>query len=133
MKNMETKVVGMIVLAGVIIQILLGFFGGVKSLGSIGSSLTDPVTLIHVVIGISGLGITLFMTNKALKVAATPITKYVMIIASIVILGQVASGSMLLTGMSNLVVSHVMIAYLIVALLVGHAAYAMYYAKSQKN
>ena len=73
------------------------------------------------------------MTNKALKVAATPITKYVMIIASIVILGQVATGSMLLTGMSNLVVSHVMSAYLIVALLVGHAAYAMYYAKSQKN
>ena len=45
MKNMETKVVGMIVLAGVIIQILLGFFGGVKSLGSIGSVSYTHLTL----------------------------------------------------------------------------------------
>jgi len=124
---METRVIGMIVLAGVIVQILLGFFGGVKP------SMTDPMTLIHAVIGISGLGITLFMTNKALKVAATPITKYVMIVASIVVLGQVATGSMLLTGMSTRVTDHAMSAYLIVALLVGHAAYAMYYTKKQKQ
>ena len=49
---METRVVGMIVLAGVIVQILLGLYGGVKP------SMTNPMTLLHIVIGISGLGIT---------------------------------------------------------------------------
>ena len=95
--------------------------------------MTDPITLLHSVIGISGFGIILFMTNKALKVAATPVTKYVMIVASIVVLGQVVTGSMLLTGMTTRASDHAMSAYLIVVLLVGHAAYAMYYAKSQKN
>ena len=117
----------MIVLAGVIVQILLGLYGGVKP------SMTNPMTLLHIVIGISGLGITLFMTNKALKVAATPITKYVMIVASIVVLGQVATGSMLLTGMSTRVNDHAISAYIIVVLLVGHAAYAMYWQKKQSQ
>ena len=73
------------------------------------------------------------MTNKALKVAATPITKYVMIVASIVVLSQVGTGYMLLTGMSNRPMDHAMSAYLIVALLVGHAAYAMYWQKKQQS
>ena len=124
---METRVIGMIVLAGVIVQILLGLYGGVKP------SMTDPITLLHIVIGISGLGITLFMTNKALKVAATPITKYVMIVTSIVVLSQVGTGYMLLTGMSNRPMDHAMSAYLIVVLLVGHAAYAMYRKKKQES
>lgn len=124
---METRVIGMIVLAGVIVQILMGFLGFVKP------SMMDPITLLHAVIGISGLGTVLFMTNKSLKVAATPVTKYVMIVGSIVVLSQVATGLMLLTGMTIRTMDHALNAYLIVTLFVGHAAYAMYWQKKQQS
>ena len=124
---METRVIGMIILAGVVVQLILGF------LGLVTSAMLNPVTIAHVVIGVGGFGATLFMTNKALKVSTTPITKYVMIIASLVILGQLTTGYMLLAGMSNLITSHAMSAWLILALFVGHAGYAMYYAKKQKQ
>ena len=117
----------MIILAGVVVQLILGFSGLVTP------AMMDPVTIAHVVIGVGGFGVTIFMTNKALKVSTTPITKYVMIIASLVILGQLATGYMLLAGMGNLLISHTMSAWLILALFVGHAGYAMYYAKKQKQ
>ena len=124
---METRVIGMIIMAGVIVQIALG------ELDLVTPSMTDPITLIHGAVGVTGLGLTLFMTNRALKVAATPITKYVMIIASVLELGQVATGGMLLTGMSTRVSDHAMTAYVIVFLLVGHVVYAINYAKKQKQ
>ena len=124
---METRVIGMIVLAGVVVQLILGHMGLVTPV------MMNPVTIAHVVIGVGGFGATIFMTNKALKVSTTPITKYVMIIASVVILGQLATGYMLLAGMGNLIISHSMSAWLILALFVGHAGYAMYYAKKQKQ
>lgn len=124
---METRVIGMIVLAGVVVQLILGHMDLVTPV------MMNPVTIAHVVIGVGGFGATLFMTNKALKVSTTPITKYVMIIASVVILGQLATGYMLLAGMGNLIISHSMSAWLILALFVGHAGYAMYYAKKQKQ
>ena len=117
----------MIIMAGVIVQIALG------ELDLVTPSMTDPITLIHGAVGVTGLGLTLFMTNRALKVAATPITKYVMIIASVLVLGQVATGGMLLTGMSTRVSDHAMTAYVIVFLLVGHVVYAINYAKKQKQ
>ena len=124
---METRVIGMIIMAGVIVQIALG------ELDLVTPTMTDPITLIHGAVGVTGLGLTLFMTNRALKVAATPITKYVMIIASVLVLGQVATGGMLLTGMSTRVSDHAMTAYVIVFLLVGHVVYAINYAKKQKQ
>jgi hypothetical protein len=124
---METRVIGMIVLAGVVVQLILGHMDLVTPV------MMNPVTIAHVVIGVGGFGATIFMTNKALKVSTTPITKYVMIIASVVILGQLATGYMLLAGMGNLIISHSMSAWLILALFVGHAGYAMYYAKKQKQ
>ena len=124
---METRVIGMIVLAGVVVQLILGHMDLVTP------AMMNPVTIAHVVIGVGGFGATIFMTNKALKVSTTPITKYVMIIASVVILGQLATGYMLLAGMGNLIISHSMSAWLILALFVGHAGYAMYYAKKQKQ
>jgi len=124
---METRVIGMIVLAGVVVQLILGHMNLVTP------AMMNPVTIAHVVIGVGGFGATIFMTNKALKVSTTPITKYVMIIASVVILGQLATGYMLLAGMGNLIISHSMSAWLILALFVGHAGYAMYYAKKQKQ
>ena len=117
----------MIILAGVVVQLILGFAGLVTPV------MMAPITIAHVVIGVGGFGATLFMTNKALKVSTTPITKYVMVIASLVILGQLATGYMLLAGMGNLLISHTMSAWLILALFVGHAGYAMYYAKKQKQ
>ena len=72
---METRVIGMIIMAGVIVQIILG------ELDLLSPSMTDPITLIHGAIGISGLGLTLFMTNRALKISQTPITKYVMTVS----------------------------------------------------
>ena len=124
---METRIIGMIILAGVVVQLILGFSGLVTPV------MMAPITIVHVVIGVGGFGATLFMTNKALKVSTTPITKYVMVIASLVILGQLATGYMLLAGMGNLLISHTMSAWLILALFVGHAGYAMYYAKKQKQ
>ena len=123
---METRIIGMIILAGLVVQLIIGFSGLATP------AMMDPGTVAHVVIGVGGFGATIFMTNKALKVSATPITKYVMIIASLVILGQLSTGYMLLAGMGNLLISHVMSAWLILALFVGHAGYAMYYAKKQK-
>ena len=119
----------MIIMAGVIVQIVLGEL----NLLTPELSMTNPITLIHGAVGVAGLGLTLFMTNRALKVATTPITKYVMIITSVLVLGQVATGGMLLTGMSTRVSDHAMTAYLIVFLLVGHVVYAMNYAKKQKQ
>ncbi|NSL73342.1 MAG: hypothetical protein ATL_00020 [Thaumarchaeota archaeon] len=124
---MKTRVIGMIIMAGVIVQIILG------ELDLLSPSMTNPITLIHGAIGISGLGLTLFMTNRALKISQTPITKYVMILASLLVLGQVATGGMLLTGMSTRVSDHAMTAYVIVFLLVGHVVYAINYAKKQKQ
>ena len=124
---METRIIGMIILAGVVVQLSLGFLGLVTPV------MMAPITIAHVVIGGGGFGATLFITNKALKVSTTPITKYVMVIASLVILGQLATGYMLLAGMGNLLISHTMSAWLILALFVGHAGYAMYYAKKQKQ
>ena len=66
---METRVIGMIILAGVVVQLILGF------LGLVTSAMLNPVTIAHVVIGVGGFGATIFMTNKALKVSTTPITK----------------------------------------------------------
>ena len=124
---METRIIGMIILAGVVVQLILGFSGLVTPV------MMAPITIAHVEIGVGGFGATLFMTNKALKVSTTPITKYVMVIASLVILGQLATGYMLLAGMGNLLISHTMSAWLILALFVGHAGYAMYYAKKQNQ
>ena len=124
---METRVIGMIILAGLVVQLILGFSGLVTP------AMMNPVTIAHVVIGVGGFGATIFMTNKALKVSTTPITKYVMIIASLVILGQLSTGYMLLAGMGNLLISHTMSAWLILTLFLGHAGYAMYYAKKQNQ
>ena len=122
LKN-NTRMIGIILTLGVIFEIIIGTM--------LVTPTNSMITLLHGFIGIVMLGVVLYLT-KNLKPDATPITKYTMVLASILFLFQIISGLRLLTGSPYRYIDHSIIAILILLLFLGHAGYSMYLKRTNK-
>ena len=115
--------IGIILTLGVIFEIIIGTM--------LVTPTNSMITLLHGFIGIVMLGGVIYIT-KNLKPDATPITKYTMILASILFLFQIISGIRLLTGSPYRYIDHGVIAFIILLLFLGHAGYSMYLKRKDK-
>ena len=122
LKN-NSRMIGIILSLGVIFEIIIGTI--------LVTPTNSMITLLHGFIGIVMLGVVLYMT-KTLKPDVTPITKYTMVLASILFLFQIISGIKLLTGSPIRYIDHSIIAFLILLLFLGHAGYSMYLKRANK-
>jgi heme/copper-type cytochrome/quinol oxidase subunit 4 len=116
-------VLGTLVLIGASAQVALGFqvAGGSESL-------VGP----HILIGIIGLVLVVILTGIAFRAkTATVYSKAVMVVLTLVVLGQVAMGFQLLGGADMLATSHEANGFLVVGLSLLTGGITFWSAKKQ--
>ena len=118
-------VLGSLILFGVIVQIILGFQV---------SAGVDELVGAHILIGVIGLVLVLALTTMAFRSkSATIYSKVIMVILTLVVLGQIGLGFQLLNGADALAISHQANAFIILGLSLLVGAVTMKAAKKQRQ
>jgi len=118
-------VLGSLILFGAIIQIILGFQV---------SAGVDELTGAHILIGVIGLVLVLALTAMAFRSKTSTIySKVIMVILTLVVLGQIGLGFQLLNGADALAISHQANAFIILGLSLLIGAVTMKAAKKQRQ
>ena len=117
-------VLGSLVLFGVIVQIILGFQV---------SAGVDELVGAHILMGVIGLVLVLALTAIAFRSKTSMIySKVIMVILTLVVLGQIGLGFQLLNGADALAISHQANAFIILGLSLLVGAVTMKAAKKQR-